>query len=404
MAERRPRILFIAEAVTLAHVARPYVLARGLDPARYEVFFATDPRYARLFNLDGLQAWPQRSIPSEQFLAALAAGRPLYERATLRGYVQDDLALLRELAPDLVVGDFRLSLAVSAPLAGVPYATISNAYWSPYSQPRYIVPELPFVSYVGAAVAQALFNAARPLAFARHCGPLNGLRREHGLPGLGHDLRTVYTHADHTCYADLPELVPTEGLPAHHHYLGPIIWSPAVPVPAWWSRLPEGRPVIYVTMGSSGESALLPVILAALADVPVTVMVATGARGAALAMAANVYVADYLPGAEAAARAALVICNGGSPTAYQALAAGVPVLGLPSNLDQYLNMDYLARSGAGLWLRAGQATAESVRGAARRLLYEPAFRQAAQRLQSAITDYQPAARFAALVEQWVKRI
>ena len=404
MAQRRPRILFIAEAVTLAHVARPYVLARGLDPARYELIFAADPRYARLFDWDGLTTRPLRSISSERFLAALAAGRPLYDLASLRDYLHADLALLRELAPDLVVGDFRLSLAVSAPLAGVTYASITNAYWSPYARAHYTVPELPFVPYLGVPLAQTLFNLARPAAFARHCVPLNALRREHGLPALGRDLRAIYTHADHTCYADPPELVPTTGLPAHHHYLGPIIWSPAVPLPAWWHDLPTERPLIYVTMGSSGESALLPVILAALAESPVTVIAAAGPAASALHPPANAYVAEYLPGAEAAARAALVICNGGSPTAYQALAAGVPVLGLPTNLDQYLNMDYLTRGGAGLCLRAGRATADSLREAVSRLLNEPAYRAAAQGVQRAIAAHQPAARFAALVEQWVKQV
>ena len=37
----RPRILFVAEAVTLAQVVRLATLARGLDPARYEVHFAS---------------------------------------------------------------------------------------------------------------------------------------------------------------------------------------------------------------------------------------------------------------------------------------------------------------------------------------------------------------------------
>ena len=50
----------------------------------------------------------------EQFLAALAAGRPVYHAETLRSYVRDDLSLLESVDPDIVVGDFRLSLAVSA--------------------------------------------------------------------------------------------------------------------------------------------------------------------------------------------------------------------------------------------------------------------------------------------------
>ena len=45
----------------------------------------------------------------------------------------DDLELIRRIEPDVVVGDFRLSLAVSAPMAGVPYIALANAYWSPFA-------------------------------------------------------------------------------------------------------------------------------------------------------------------------------------------------------------------------------------------------------------------------------
>src|SRR5262249_26214004 len=115
-ASRRPRILFVAEAVTLAHVARPIALAQTLDPNRYEVHVACDPRYQALLS-PLTDSWhPLHSIPSPQFLQALAKGQPVYNTDTLRGYVGDDLQLLQEIRPDLVVGDFRLSLAVSAPL------------------------------------------------------------------------------------------------------------------------------------------------------------------------------------------------------------------------------------------------------------------------------------------------
>lgn len=70
--------------------------------------------------------------------------------------------------------------------------------------------------------------------------------------------------------------------------------------------------------------------LNALADLPVTVIAATAGRNHLKNVPANAFVADYLPGEAAAARSAVVLCNGGSPTTQQALAAGVPVIGLPA--------------------------------------------------------------------------
>jgi UDP:flavonoid glycosyltransferase YjiC (YdhE family) len=80
----------------------------------------------------------------------------------------------------------------------------------------------------------------------------------------------------------------------------------------------------------------------------------------------NVHIADYLPGEQAAQRSRLVICNGGSPTSQQALAAGVPVLGIAGNLDQYLNMAGVVRSGAGMLLRSDRLAEEALRSAALR--------------------------------------
>jgi UDP:flavonoid glycosyltransferase YjiC (YdhE family) len=351
---KRRRILFVGEAVTLAHVARPFVLAKSLDPAQFEVRLACDPRYNQLLGPLPFPHHPIHSIPGQRFLDALARGRPVYDTQTLRDYVAEDRRLLAELKPDFVVGDFRLSLSVSARLAGIPYATVTNAYWSPYARQRWPLPDLPFVRFTGVTLGKVLFRLARPLAFAAHCIPLNRVRREHGLPSLGADLRRIYTDADYTLYADVPELVPTHDRPPNHVYIGPVLWSPEVSPPPWWDALPTDRPVVYVTLGSSGRSDLLPTVLTALADLPVTVIAATAGRVKLDDVPANAFVADYLPGEAAARRADVVVCNGGSPTTQQALAAGKPVIGLASNLDQYLNMQAVERAGAGVTLRAGR--------------------------------------------------
>jgi UDP:flavonoid glycosyltransferase YjiC (YdhE family) len=72
---------------------------------------------------------------------------------------------------------------------------------------------------------------------------------------------------------------------------------------------------------------MLPAILRSLAALNITVIAATAGGKPPDALSRNVYVAQYLPGAEAACRARLVIWNGGSPTSHHALAAGVPVIG-----------------------------------------------------------------------------
>jgi UDP:flavonoid glycosyltransferase YjiC (YdhE family) len=384
----RRRILFIGEAVTLAHIVRPVVLAQGLDPAQYEITLACDDRYLKLFGKLPFAWRPIETIPTVKFIDNLAKGRPVYDVDTLRSYVRADLALLEAVKPDVVVGDFRISLGVSARVAGIPYFTITNAYWSPYSRLPFPLPEHPMTKVLGVGLSQVLFNLARPAVFALHTLPLNRVRREYGLPGLGVDVRKIYTDADCTLYADIPELIPTVPLPAHHHWLGPVLWSPAMAPPDWWATLPADRPIVYVALGSSGENErALPVILRGLAELPVTVIAATAGQSLKMERPANSYVADFLPGMVAAARSQLVICNGGSLATQQALAAGVPVLGVASNMDQHLNMLCLERAGVGVRLRVGQLTAEMVRIAAQRWLEDAGGRQAAGRWRQVIEQW-----------------
>ena len=199
---------------------------------------------------------------------------------------------------------------------------------------------------------------------------------------------------------DIPEFVPTAPLPPHHQWLGPVLWSPAVAPPDWWETLPEDRPIVYVALGSSGENErALPVILQGLADLPVTVIAATAGQPLGSAPPKNAWVTEFLPGVEAAARSQLVICNGGSLATQQALAAGVPVLGVVSNLDQHLNMLCLERAGVGQRLRVGRLTAEPVRTAARRLLDDTGFHAAAGRWRSVIGQWDTGQIFAARIAE-----
>lgn len=357
----RLRVLFVAEAVTLAHVARPHVLANALSGEGYETLFASDPRYDKLFADAQYRRRPIESVSSDRFLESLRKGSPLYDFATLQRYVLNDLAVIDEFQPDVVIGDFRLSLSTSARLRGVPYVAITNAYWSPQFALPLPVPELPLTGILGYRIGGALFRSVIPFAFAVHAKPHQQLRQHYGLAPLGWDVRKYYTDGDHVLYADPPDLVPLRGRPDHHQFIGPLQWSPKVALPDWWSEVGSlPKPIIYVTLGSSGASDVLPTIVHGLAEQAGTVLVATAGRSDLNVSAKNVWVADFLPGQEAAMHADLVVCNGGSPTAYQALAAGKPVLGVPSNLDQCLNMAALQAAGVGKMLRIGKLTRHSI--------------------------------------------
>ncbi len=395
----RKKVLFFAEAVTLAHMARVAVLAGFIKDSEFEAVVARDPRYMSLFPDLNCRQCDLHSITSTQFLSSLAKGTPLYSAAELETYVQEDLRIIDQESPDIVVGDFRLSLSISARLRKIPYVAISNAYWSPFANLSYAIPEHPLTRVLGIPIASGLFKAVRPAVFAVHAIPLARVRKRYGLPGIGLHLNRVYTDADVLLYADIPQLVPMKKLPDSHQFVGPILWSPAHKYPDWWSKIDESMPIIYLSMGSSGRGDLLPLVADAVKDMPLQVMVSAAGQSMPAECARNVFVADYLPGDAATRLASIVICNGGSLTTYQAFTHGAPVLGIAGNLDQHLNMGAIENAGAGMRLRTDELSASAVRRAVQQLLVERSYRHHAERLKTQIGQIDVKSRFMACLCQ-----
>jgi UDP:flavonoid glycosyltransferase YjiC (YdhE family) len=349
---RRPlRVLFFGEGSTLAHAARPLALSAALPSDRYEVFLATPERY-RNWTPKAVRWLPLEAQPPEVFAERLKSGRPLFSHERLQAYAAQDLVTIEDVGPDVVVGDFRLSLAASARKAGVPYISISNAYWSPDRPLRPIRPTVDMFGGWPTPAAAAAFQLLRPLTLRWHAKPVDELLAAHGLERIGRDLRRAFTEADITLYADLPGLFPDVVETARRRFLGPIAWEPPVELPPWWRNMPVDKPIAYVTLGSSGEIGTLERITAWLLDMGHAVMLATAGRARVEGDGERLFVADFLPGLLACERADLVVCNGGSPTTTQALLKGRPVLGVASNMDQFLNIRAVRALGAGAGLRA----------------------------------------------------
>jgi UDP:flavonoid glycosyltransferase YjiC (YdhE family) len=398
------RILFVGNGVTLAHVCRPLQLARGSDPHRYEAHFACDARYRSM--LDPLPAifHAIHTQDPKDFLAALAQGKPLYSSAMLCAEAKEDLALLDQINPDLVVADFRLSMRIATELRHIPYATVTNAHWSPYFSGRYRLPDMPGIwlsSIIGARRFARLAEACLLPMFALHALPMARARRMFGLPSLGLKLQRVYAEADYVLYAEaegVTALAPEiKNERSKHYFIGPIVWEPRASLPDWWDTIPKDRPIVYVCMGSSGSIDVLPAIMQGLADLPLNIVISTAARMKLERVPNNVYTADYLPGSRIAAMAALVIGNGGSMMLHQCLGAGAPMLAIPSNMDQQMTIAPFVARGAVCELRLASVSPASLRKAVTTMLSSPSYREAGLAVAELLKAHDPTARFAAFL-------
>ena len=280
------RILIFAEAVTLAHVARPIALSRILRELGHDVCIAAAPAADRWLDAEEVARQQIDTIASTAFLRALERGSPPYDTTTLKRYVEDDLRAIAAWTPDIVIGDFRLSLYISARLAGKPYGAIANAYWSRRYWSGVDAPEVAPLSWLPRRLADPIFRAVYPAAFAWHALPFHRACRSYGVESPGLDIRDVYTTSDATAFADVEAFYePTPGATDAPIFIGPLAWEPvgAEPLP----EFQDGPPIVFVSLGSSGSGRTLGRTLDAIANLSMRCVVATGASGSARAMPAN---------------------------------------------------------------------------------------------------------------------
>ncbi len=438
-ARKPPRILFIGEGASLAHTVRPLTLARELGERDCEVFFACDPIYRKfvkeqqlevipiglghgsgprpwrvvstnwrnvmkyfgiLLHMMGVnvgkgsqggrsrdQGLPISCVPSQVFQKRASQGKPLYTLEELQSYLRDDLRMISTVSPDVVVGDFRLSLSTAGELLGVPTIALGNVHWSPNAGLPSPLPDLPIVKLLCVTISRPIVRIAFETVLNLQVNTINTIRRPLGLAPIKTG-RELYTGGTKTLYLDLPELFDLSTLADHEDFIGPVCWEPCGQLPEWWGRLPEGRPLVYFSPGSTGDLGSVRTILIALEEMDVSVIVATAGRFVPSSESSGLFSAPFIPGMAACERADLMICNGGA-TIYQPLATGTPVLGIPINADQYYISEALVRRGAGKLVRSGKATKRRVTESVRALLDDPTYTLEARRLQMHIAERTP---------------
>lgn len=383
----RKKILFFAECVTLAHFGRMVALASSLPQDQYQIGFASNGTYNSLLPKNDWQILPLVTVSSETFTSALSRGELPYTYEVLEGYVQSDWQVIDQFQPDVIVGDFRLSLGVSARVRNIPYVNVVNAYWEPAAHRPTEVPEPPtMLSWVPVPVLDITSPFLVPIFFAKFVVPFQKLRARYGMPPIEGALCGLYSDGDVTLYDDVPELVPLDGMTKPRHFLGAVNWSVPAPRPDWFEKLGDDKSTILVSTGSSGDPKAVPKILKGLLDRKEHVVVVTAGNDLDMELPENFHVTKYISLKDIMPKCALMISNGGNAS-YHALAAGVPVLGLPRNYDQFLCSRCMMDAGVSTFVRGYSFRAEDIAHAVDRILTTPEYAQNAVAMAKAMAHY-----------------
>jgi len=304
-------------------------------------------------------------------------------------FARDVLAAVDDERPDLVVTSvFAFGAMIAAQSRGIAFdVLIPNVYVLPApGRTPFGAGLKPSHGPLGRLRDRAM-TATSTRVFDRSTRKrLNALRAELGLAPLARSWEQM-SAARRQLVMTSPAFDLPGPLPANARYVGPVLddpsWADGVP----WSA-PEGDdPLVLVALSSTFQdhAALLRRIVDALSTLPVRGVVTTG-QGLApgeVPGTANVAVVASAPHHAVMRDAALVVTHGGHGTLLKSFVAGCPVVVLPHGRDQPDNAVRVTLRGAGVALPR-RASADRIAGAVRRVLDDPAYTHAAQRLGAAI--------------------
>ncbi len=303
-------------------------------------------------------------------------------QAAVRG-AKETMPVIEDFDPHVVVADI-LTVAggLAAQMAQRPWATLiphvlptTDPGMAPYS----VGARLPRTR-VGAAAWKAFDPVLRRGAETGR-RELNGARARVGLEPLDH------THGGISRELALVATFPQLEYPRHERdpsvrVTGPLLWERA----SEDVELPPGEgPLVLVAPSTSQDpdQRMVRAALEGLAREPVRVLATLNDRPSPvpLRVPANARVVDWLSYARTMPLCDAVVCHAGHGTVVRALSCGVPVVGCPAAGDMAENAARAAWSGAGVSLPRRLVTPRGVRLAARKLLADGGYAEAAGRLR-----------------------
>jgi len=280
-----------------------------------------------------------------------------------RANADEVLEVLRAHPADVVLLDWLLfGTALAAERAGLPAVTLVHC---PYPLRT---------------------SAASDAFFAPGLAVLNDARRDLGLAPLEQwDEQLLRTEA--VLLLAAPELDAASGqpLPVNVRYVGPATEPP----PSSWQ--PEGPdPLLLLSFSTTfmDQGPLVQRVLAAVADLPVQALLTAGPSLdlTGISIPSNVRCADWVPHAAVLPHASLVVTHAGFGTVQAALAAGVPLVCLPSGRDQPANAARVAALGAGVAPDLGSSL-DDLRECIRRAVNDASLHGRARELAAHIATY-----------------
>lgn len=398
-------------------------VALALRERGHEVAVYTGARAAGALNSCDLPHFPMRSVDEEALYASyrvdgkVARSYSLGELRrlhialrtllvdTIPGQIADLDSIMHEWQPDALVCD---------PLIWAPYTVLSEARAIPVAVLSWTTacmvsgPGMPPWGLTlsppttrGRRLRNAVAGAIAAYANRAFPSAVNAIRGRHGLPPISMPIMDYAATMPLYLVTSAPEFdYNRRDLPPSVHYVGWCSWALASSgMPTWLAELPPDRPLVYVTEGTieGGPPRLLQAAARGLAGLPVQVLLKDAqilepdrdpATVGLAGLAPNMWLEGYVAGQgwqrEALGRASVVVTNGGAGSVLASLAAGVPLVVVPTTWDKPENARRVVEAGAGVQIAPRQCTPRRLRAAVEKVLGDPSYQRNAARISQAL--------------------
>lgn len=300
---------------------------------------------------------------------------------------------LARATPDAVAADFILLGALAgAEAAGVPAAALVHGTWKHRPARGVITPYstgLPAGGGLVGSLRAAPLNALIAYRYRRDGLPaLNAARASVGLLPIRSPFEQ-FDRAERVLLLSSDAFdMPPRPLPDNVRYVGAPVekgvdadWQPPWPAD-------EALPLVLVSLSTlpQGQGAVMHRVIEALADLPVRALVTLGPSldRSDFVAPPNTVIERFVPHDQVMPLADVLVTQCGAGTLAKALSVGTPLVCIPIMADQPGIAALVVARGAGVRL-SPRARPQQIGDAIMRVLGEPRFREAAQKLASRIS-------------------
>ena len=332
----------------LSHYLRCIVFAKAYyNKDEYEVLFLHSDKYDKYVLENGFTTFNCDQFDSEVVMRCAEKFKFswLNEKDLERIFLSQG-ETIKNLKPDIVVGDVAPTLKMAAEYANVDYTAITNGYMTKYytgirklskAHPAYhFLKKLPEIYF------DYITKIAENISFKIVHQPFKNIRKKYGLKKVDNYLSEMEGELNLIC--DLEKLFPQKNLPSNYQFIGPLIYKSETIQNDLLDSSNIEKPKIIVCMGSTGNWNGLKFLNE---EYYAKYSIITGGDTDKILHANHILHKDFLNLESAIESADLMICHGGNGTIYFGLLKGVYMLCLTSNFEQEWNVQALERIGYG---------------------------------------------------------